>query len=136
MLFTIDIRFWVTSNICYFKQLYQSYIASHDSYVLLSNSMRDNVEGIKLTEDLFFHNMFYFPTFRFNLLSLLAWVHIIKFLVSFLFLFFSYIYLFLEPDITFIVLSISIFMKSIFFIFSSINNNTQLLILLFTPNTY
>nr|KYP64303.1 hypothetical protein KK1_018896 [Cajanus cajan] len=59
-----------TSHICCFKHLFHSYTAIHDSHVLLPNSTKVKVEGIrsiKINDDIFLHNVLYIPTFRFNL---------------------------------------------------------------------
>ena len=64
-----------TSHICCYKSLYDSYMTMYNSYVLLPNSFKVKVEGIvsiKLTQDIFLHNVLYIPSFRFNLLSFLT----------------------------------------------------------------
>jgi len=64
-----------TSHICCYKSLYDSYVPMNNSHVLLPNSFKVKVEGIgniKLTQDIFLHNVLYIPSFRFNLLSLLT----------------------------------------------------------------
>ena len=64
-----------TSHICCYKSLYDSYVPMNNSHVLLPNSFKVKVEGIgriKLTQDIFPHNVLYIPSFRFNLLSLLT----------------------------------------------------------------
>ena len=64
-----------TSYICCYKSLYDFYVAMNNSYVLIPNSFKVKVEGIcniKLTQDIFLHNVLYIPSFRFNMLSLLT----------------------------------------------------------------
>jgi len=64
-----------TSYICCYKSLYDSYVTMNNSHVLLPNSFKVKVEGIgsiKLTQDIFLHNVLYIPSSRFNLLSLLT----------------------------------------------------------------
>ena len=69
------IDYGATSHICCYKSLYDSYMTMYNSYVLLPNSFKVKVEGIvsiKLTQDIFLHNVLYIPSFRFNLLSFLT----------------------------------------------------------------
>ena len=69
------IDYGATSHICCYKSLYDSYVPMNNSHVLLPNSFKVKVEGIgsiKLTQDIFLHNVLYIPSFRFNLLSLLT----------------------------------------------------------------
>jgi len=66
-----------TAHNCCFKELYNSY----PSTILLPNSTKVKVEdtgSIKISEDIFLRNVFYNPTFRFNLLSLNSFRFIIK----------------------------------------------------------
>nr|KYP48678.1 Retrovirus-related Pol polyprotein from transposon TNT 1-94 [Cajanus cajan] len=63
-----------TSHICRDRNMYHSYTSLSDYYVMLPNSTKVKIEGIRsiqLNDDIHLHNVLFIPSFRFNLLSLL-----------------------------------------------------------------